>query len=81
MGWIVKHRAATLVWLNNFYGLHAVIGGKVLFDGVPHTIVGGAKAGPYLGITPDAGGREISVHPTWEMVYLPAEPTEESVAR
>ena len=68
--------AGTLAWIRRYYGLDVKRGDRVLYQGAPHIVCGGARSGPYLRIRPEAGGRAVSVHPTWEMQYPEKEKTD-----
>ncbi len=57
IGWIAKH-----------YGVPAVEGGRVLFEGKPGTIVG--SSGPHLMVRLDGERKASPYHPTWHIEYV-----------
>lgn len=56
-------------WVRAQYGVPAEVGGRVVVDGKPGTIIG--TSGPHLAIALDGGGAPVAAHPTWHMTYLP----------
>jgi len=57
-------------YIRDRYGVPARRGARVTFCGTPHTIV--ASKGQYLRVREDGRKRIDSIHPTWNVVYLPA---------
>lgn len=60
-------------WVRSHYGVPAHLGGRVVFDGQPGTIV--SLHGGNVHVRLDATGKVVPVHPVWRMAYetVPAE--------
>lgn len=58
-------------WVRDRYGVAALVGGRVVFDGQPGVIVD--LRGGQVHVRLDATKRVVPVHPMWRMEYLAAE--------
>jgi hypothetical protein len=57
-------------YIRRTYKVPAKRGARVRFNGLPGRIVGSKSS--HLRVRIDGSNRPITVHPTWEMEYLPA---------
>lgn len=70
-----------IAWVRKAYGVPAKRGGRVVYTGEgkrEYGTIAGA-AGSHLSIRLDGIKHAMPFHPTWELEYLPATPSEQQL--
>jgi hypothetical protein len=66
----------SLKYIQDYYDVPAEKGQKVLYEGKEGTIVG--ASGPHLKVRFSDEKRDLILHPTWKVEYLPSEDSSQS---